>query len=348
MMFSITYLRKAIERADIAIVNRMRIVAILLCALVFGVALHKHIFIPNGFVRAQVSAAMQPAVVPENEEPLPDGLQSEEPYEASVSASAAEEEVELPAEEGAGVAVEPPLLSLSATSGLLTGSGLGTIRFQHNSDMRLPIASLTKLMTAVVVTESADFSEYITVSKEAVAQEGTQGGLREGEELSVENLLRVMLVVSSNDAAFAFEEYFAKKGMNLVSRMNEKAIALGMANTHFANASGLDENGHFSTARDLGVLTAYSLVHQNMWDMLSRSEDTVFSRDGIHEHDLVSNNDLIRSGNKAVRGSKTGYTQKAKGCMIAVLSDGAITVVLGSDDRVGDTQKLIELSGRTI
>ena len=112
-------------------------------------------------------------------------------------------------------------------------------------------------MTAVIVTEYVDPNDVIEITPRAVNAEGVSGSLRAGETFSVFDLLKVMLVVSSNDAATAFEDHFFSKGLDLMALMNEKARLLGMVDTHFVNSTGLDDPEHYSSAADLAVLAAY-------------------------------------------------------------------------------------------
>ncbi|MBI1755253.1 D-alanyl-D-alanine carboxypeptidase [Candidatus Azambacteria bacterium] len=350
-------IRQAVERLDAGMLNRIRIVSILLCALGFGVILHGKVF-RDSFPQKQLvasavggadarAAADQSALAPRD-------------AGGDIASPAAVRESTAPAEplsvssSALSLAPDAPLsstepFSLAARAAIMTnGPALRTIAYQKNADERFPIASLTKLMTAVVAVAYGKTDDVITVSKHAVATEGAAGLLAVGEKLTVGDMLEVMLVVSSNDAAVALEEYIASKGLDLIALMNEKAAALGMANTHFANPNGLDDKGHYASARDLAALTLYSLKYQSIWDILSKKSATVVSVDGRFTHRLVSNNELVQKNAPRVKGGKTGYTEKALGCMITVLNDNSVAVVLGSPDREWETEKLIELVKRGI
>lgn len=339
-------IQQRVERLDTAYVNRIRVVTILVFALGCGVALRAQIFSVKEPVSLRQFAAVS---LPAEATPAPEAapnvpVQQKEQAGGDIQP---EETVLPPAPSAAPVQAEQPAarpepLALSARAAIATkGSGLYTIRYQNNADERLPIASLTKLMTATVIIEQGMLGDILTVSRTAVQTEGAAGNLVVGETLVVADALRIMLIVSSNDAAVALQEFFAERGIDLVALMNEKARKLGMANTHFANPSGLDGEGHYSTARDMAALTAYSLQHRLIWEILSYKSAMVRSADGAFSHQLASNNELVQKGVKAVRAGKTGYTEQALGCMISVLEDGSIIVLLGSQDRGGETEKLI-------
>lgn len=336
-------LQQKVERLDTAYLNRVRVVTILVFALGCGIVLRAQLFNTSKPLSAgQFVASTLPVRVVSQDEAV-----SVQPTQIIEQAGGDVQEPELVRPTPTTTTKTEPIarpvpLSLTARAVIATkGAGLQTIRYQNNADARLPIASLTKLMTATVVIEQGMLGDTLTVSKTAVGTEGAAGKLVVGEKLIVADALRIMLIVSSNDAAVALQEYFTERGIDLVAEMNKKAQKLGMANTHFANPSGLDGEGHYSSARDMAALTAYSLQHQLLWEILSYKSATVRSIDGAFTHQLTSNNELVQSDVKGVRAGKTGYTEKALGCMISVLEDGSVIVLLGSQDRGGETEKLI-------
>jgi len=232
---------------------------------------------------------------------------------------------------------------ISAKAVFVADESLTKVLYEKNPDRELPEASLTKLMTAVVVREHTKQDDVVEVTKDAVDTEGVAGNLRALERFTVFDLLKVMLIVSSNDAAVAFREYFAGQGLDLVALMNEKANELGMANTRFVNVDGLDAQGHRTTARDLAKLVSFSLHDDALWSILSERSDSVRSLNKKISHQLLSTNELLIHRIPGVRGGKTGYTQNALGCMIAVTDGvpGKIIIVLGSHDRFNDTKTLV-------
>ena len=352
-------MREKIDAIDHFTINRIRITAVLMAALVFGVALRGHIFSQETLAVSPVS--LQPALVYQpadtrdheekavvvEEETQQEGditFVPEEPADVVTASNDPAPAVvkEFTSEIVPSVAVSPIATELSANAFIVARGASGRdALYEKNARVQLPPASLTKLMTVVIVAEYADPSDVITITPRAVNAEGVAGSLRVGETFSVPDLLKVMLVVSSNDAATAFEDHFSSHGLDLVSLMNEKAKLLGMVDTHFVNPTGLDDSDHYASAADLAVLAAYSLRHEEIWDILSKTSENVRSLNKKILHTLVSNNELLHKKRPDVLGGKTGYTKNAGGCMITVLNSGEVIVVLGSDDRAGDTQQLI-------
>lgn len=219
--------------------------------------------------------------------------------------------------------------------------------FKKNGNEKLPIASLTKLMTALVVleSESEDYSleKATMISQKAVDQEGGQGLLTPGEILSIRNLLYIMLIESSNDAAYSLAEI---EGIEqFVDSMNLKATELGLFDTNFKDIAGLSPD-NYSTVEDLLKLTKYLLEeHPLVWEILSLDEFRLITPQRKFHHQLLSTNELLGVVPNIV-GGKTGETVEAKGCLLLVLKNpenqnNMVYIVLGSDDRFGETQKLI-------
>ncbi|MEK7520106.1 MAG: serine hydrolase [Patescibacteria group bacterium] len=337
-------IREWVRNADAAAIARARIIGTLMGALVFGVFLYHHVF----FVPAQESDMAAVALVPSAglsgvvSRGEGDSISPQQPTE-DVATEVPEvlETVETAPAGGDRSALIGPDEHFSARAIAITDETGARSLYEKNSDAELPIASLTKLMTAVIVLEHMSLDDVIAVSAAAVVTDGVAGNVRAGETIVARDLLKIMLIVSSNDAAAAFADVFAGRGMDLVALMNEKAAELGMAHTHFVNPHGLDEDGHVSTASDLARLTAYSFTHRTIWDILAEKSDTVFSADARITHQLLSNNELVQAGNALILGGKTGYTTMALGCMITKLISGEIIVVLGSADRAEETERLI-------
>lgn len=336
-------LRERVERLDADALNRVRMIAVLFSVLVFGMFLSDRIFLhavalPSAQLTAIAAEPNMDTIVPI---PLPAvaEIASSTPSEPLLTILPSVPLLEATSS-GPATFLEP--FSISAKEAIMTsGPTLRNIVYQKNADEKTPPASLTKLMTAVIVSSYAPPEDTLTVTRSAADTEGPTGGLVAGETLTVGDTLKIMLIVSSNGAAVALSDYFTSKGLDLVELMNEKARALGMLNTHFANPDGLDDNAHYSSARDLAALTAYSLGYQNIWDILSLKSAVVVSEDGRVTHRLVSTNQLVEQDVAHVKAGKTGYTPKAGGCMISLLDDGSIVVVLGSEQREKDSEKLI-------
>lgn len=237
-----------------------------------------------------------------------------------------------------------PFIEISAKAAIATDQTASKIYYQKNIFEKLPIASLTKLMTAIVVLENEKLDAIVKISKKAVDQEGEAGKLVVGEEISIENLLIALLIESSNDAAFALGEYFNSKNIDLINLMNHKVMALDLENTHFISLSGVEDDGNFSTAYDYARLVAYSLGNEQLWNILKLPSAKIASVDGSNIRALATSNQLLGKINGLI-GGKTGYTPKAKGCLLTAVAINPdtkiITIVLGADDRFGETEKLI-------
>ena len=144
---------------------------------------------------------------------------------------------------------------VSAKSAIVISADTGEVLYSHNSNERLPMASTTKIMTALLVCEAGELSKKVTITKEMIMVEGTSMGISSGDVLTREDLLYGMLLVSGNDAANALAVSVGGSLERFVAMMNERARALGLENTVFATPSGLDGEGHFTSAYDLALIT---------------------------------------------------------------------------------------------
>ena len=218
---------------------------------------------------------------------------------------------------------------------------------KKNENEKLPIASLTKLMTALVVLESENkdygLEKVTIISQKAVNQQGGQGLLTSGEILSIKNLLYIMLIESSNDAAYSLAELEGVK--QFVGLMNLKAVELELSDTNFKDIAGLSPD-NYSTVEDLLKLTKYLLEkHPLVWEILSSDKFRLITPQGKFHHQLLSTNELLGVIPNIV-GGKTGETIEAMGCLLLVLKNPEnqnylIYIILGSNDRFGEMQKLI-------
>lgn len=243
---------------------------------------------------------------------------------------------------------------ISARSAMLYDLSSEKILFGINFDLKLPIASVTKLMTAVAVFENIDLDDVVEIKKSSIEKSISEGGgndLYEGEKIKASDLLKIMLIESSNVAAYAFAEHLEEKyAINLVEKMNEKAKILGMNDTFFTEAAGLDDKKSFSTGQDLIKLVKYSFKYGSLYDILKTQKTEVASIDGRLRHQILNTNQLLgRLFN--IIGGKTGFTELAGGSIVLVTkapinSSRLITVVLGSNDRFGDADKLVEWAAK--
>ncbi|HPX51940.1 MAG TPA: serine hydrolase [Candidatus Pacearchaeota archaeon] len=218
---------------------------------------------------------------------------------------------------------------------------------EKKADEVIAIASLTKLMTAIIVLENYNLDDLIQISASAVATYGDAGNLQIGEIMTIRDLLYITLIESSNDGAEALAE---KMGVStFVYKMNEKAASLGMNNTWFINPSGLDEGNlyNFSTVNDLKKMVVYILEnHSLIAEILSLPEKELTSHSGISR--TIRNTNVLLKESDAYLWGKTGYTNRANGCLILILNNFSINnnqgyvinIIAGADDKFGEARKL--------
>ncbi len=207
---------------------------------------------------------------------------------------------------------------VKAKSGILIEADTGEVLYQWNPDERLPIASVTKTMTMLLIMEAIDSGkikkeDMVTVSENAASMGGSQVFLEVGEQMSVHDMLKAIAVASGNDASVAMAEHICGSHEAFVEKMNERAQSLGCTNTHFINCNGLDETqDHYSTARDVAAISRELLQHQDILEYTTIWMDSL--RDGAFG--LSNTNKLIRFYQGA-NGLKTGSTSTAKYCLSA-------------------------------
>ena len=192
----------------------------------------------------------------------------------------------------------------AAKAALVLHGTSGTVLYEENADEFLPIASTTKIMTAMIVLERCDLKELVAIQPEDTGIEGSGMGLAAGEVYTVEELLYGLMLASGNDAAAALARYTAGSEADFARLMNEKAAALGLRQTHFENPHGLDAEGHGSTARELALLAAAAMENPDFRKIAATERKT------IGDKTYVNHNRLLRSYPGAI-GVKTGYTMAA-------------------------------------
>ncbi len=237
---------------------------------------------------------------------------------------------------------------ITAKSSILMEATSGKVLYENNADEQLPIASVTKVMTMLLIIEAIDsgsinYSDMVTCSEYAASMGGSQVYLEPGEQMSVDDMLKAIAVASGNDAAVAMAEHVSGSETDFVAKMNNRAKELGMKNTHFVNVNGLDTEGHYSSARDVAIASAELMKHQDIAKYLTIWMDTL--RDG--EFGLNNTNKLIRYYEGA-NGIKTGSTSEALYCLSAAAKRNdmqLIAVVLGAPttkDRFNSASKLLD------
>ncbi len=242
-----------------------------------------------------------------------------------------------------GWAGEQRLLPLNAQSALLMDVENGQVLYAQNHKQPRPVASTTKVMTALIALAGAELHGTVRVSPRAAAVEESSMHLRQGENLTLENLLYGALLSSGNDACVAIAEHVAGSEKTFVAFMNEKALLIGAENTCFQNTNGLPVRGHHSTALDLALITRYAL-HNPVFCRIVKTRYKLVKEPGSFEHHLVNTNKLLWRYPWA-DGVKTGTTSEAGKCLIASASrEGRrlLAVVLNDGDRFGDAVRLLE------
>ena len=244
-----------------------------------------------------------------------------------------------------GAAAAP---EINAKSSILIEASSGKVLYENNADEKLPIASVTKVMTMLLIMEAIDngslkYTDMVTCSDYAASMGGSQVYLEPGEQMSVDDMLKAIAVASGNDAAVAMAEHISGSETDFVSAMNKRAKELGMKNTNFVNVNGLDTEGHYSSARDVALASAELMGHSDIAKYLTIWMDTL--RGG--EFGLANTNKLIRYYEGA-NGIKTGSTSEALYCLSAAAKRNdmqLIAVVLGAPttkDRFNSASRLLD------
>ncbi|MFD2762287.1 D-alanyl-D-alanine carboxypeptidase family protein [Lentibacillus juripiscarius] len=240
-------------------------------------------------------------------------------------------------DDNGGEAKQELNLTPDAKSAILMERDTGKVLYEKNTEEKLAPASMTKIMTLLLIMEALDKGELkkdemIRVSERAASMGGSQIFLEKGEEMSVDDLLKGVAVASANDASVALAERIAGSEKAFVKKMNQKAKDLGLENTQFQNSTGLPAEDHYSTAHDMAVMAKKLLAYESVTDYTSIYED--YLRKGEeNEFWLVNTNKLVKFY-PGVDGLKTGFTNEAKYCLTATAEKNnmrMISVVMGAD-----------------
>lgn len=226
----------------------------------------------------------------------------------------------------------------AAQAAIVVHPETGTVLYEKNADTRLGIASTTKILTALVVLEHCALEEPVEILPEYTAVEGSSMYLRAGETYTVEELLYGMMLASGNDAAVALACHTAGSVQAFADMMNDKARALGMTGSAFQNPSGLDAEGHYSTARDMAALTCAAMANDTFCTIAATERATVGGQT------LVNHNRLLRSYDGAI-GVKTGYTKASGRTLVSCAQRGTtrfVCVTLSDPDDWNDHTRLLD------
>ena len=208
---------------------------------------------------------------------------------------------------------------------LMDMDSLNVIYGENMHDVR-SVASISKIMTAIVAIENADVNSTVTIGEEITKAYGSGIYIKQGEEITLESLLYGLMLRSGNDAALAIANYVGGDIDNFVEMMNEKAVEIGMKNTTFNNPHGLDENGgNLSTAYDMALLTSYAMQNENYRKIVSTKKYTL--RTNMNYYSWINKNKLLHSHNY-ITGGKTGFTDIAKRTLVTTASKDNINLVV--------------------
>ena len=239
----------------------------------------------------------------------------------------------------------------SATAGILMDVSTGEIIFEKNKDEQLAVASMTKMVAQIIILEQIEkgkikWDDVVTASANASGMGGSQIYLTTGEEMTVEDMMKGISMASANDATVAMAEFIAGTEVEFVEMMNKKVKELGLKNTHFKNCTGLDEEGHYSSAYDMAIIARELLKHEKILEFSSVYEDYL-REDTDNKFWLVNTNKLVRFYEGA-DGLKTGHTDAAKYCLAATAKRDdlrLIAIVLGEENsqtRNSETMSLLD------
>jgi D-alanyl-D-alanine carboxypeptidase (penicillin-binding protein 5/6) len=241
-------------------------------------------------------------------------------------------------------------LGVRAASAILVDASSGAVLYERAPDAPRSPASVTKILTALVILERGQLEDTVVVSRAAAQTGGHRLGLREGQRISLGDLVAAILIRSANDASVAAAEHVGGSLDGFVALMNEKAAELGMANSRFSNPHGLDEPFHYTTARDMATLTRAALDHPRFAELVrTRQARVTIWRPGRRK--LVPQARIVQTHNRLLGqldgadGVKTGYTDSAGRCLVASASRGShrmIAVLLNDPRRWMDAATLLE------
>lgn len=237
-------------------------------------------------------------------------------------------------------------ISLSAESAVVIEAKTGRVVYEKNAYERREMASTTKIMSTLIALEQSDLDEYFTVDSDAIKVEGSSMGLKEGDEVTLRTLCYGMMLPSGNDSANATAVKIAGSVENFAELMNQKAEELGLTDTHFVTPSGLDDDTdeHYSTAFDMAKLTAYTLQNDDFREICSQKNAKVTFGNPPYDRWLTNNNKLL-SMYDGIIGVKTGFTDKARRCLVSACERDGVTLIcvtLNAPDDWNDHMKMYD------
>ena len=220
----------------------------------------------------------------------------------------------------------PAAIEVNAKAAVLIEADSSRVLYEQHAHTRLPMASTTKIMTALVVLERCDLRATVAVDERAVGVEGSSVYLYPGELLTVEQLLYAVLLSSANDAAAALAYLVADSIEGFAVLMNQKAAEIGVRDTHFQNPHGLDADGHYTTAYDLAVITAYALQNEDFLRIVS-TQKKVIPLQGQEGARVLRNHNRLLASYSGCIGVKTGFTKKSGRCLVSAAERDGVRLI---------------------
>lgn len=250
-----------------------------------------------------------------------------------------------------GSQIGPSAPQITARSAYVYDLTTERVLFEKDPSLRVPMASLTKIMTAIVALEHPKVDDtYVVQGRDLVGEDSM--GLSAGESLALSDLLYGLILHSGNDAAEVLADNYPSGRDAFITTMNLKAQALGLQNTHFTNPTGLEGDGQqYTTAQDLVVMTRYALENFPLFGQIAATFDYYIPPSSTHKDYSLENETNLISSYPGVKGVKTGYTPEAGLCLVTYLEYGGhkiIAVLLGSDDRRGEMKELLDFSLKSV
>lgn len=312
--------------------------------LLIGIVLAAICFISIILVRLNLQSNKSVSKIHEFVSPVPKTLASF--FLPKVSPVLGESSVWFPNEKRI-LATKEPLPIITADSAISVDLTTKQVLFEKNSKIRRPIASIVKIMTALIALENAPLDKEITASHEAATIGEDSMGITTGERYTLRDLLYGLMLVSGNDAAEAIAEGIAGRREIFITLMNARAVNLGLKDTKFINPSGLEEGEQYSTAYDVIILTQYVLEKFPVFGKIVDTKEYIIPGTSFHKQIFLTNETNLLRTYSGVKGVKSGYTPSAGLCLVTLVENGGqrvLAVVLGSGDRREDMIKLLDFS----
>ncbi len=217
-------------------------------------------------------------------------------------------------------------VDISAESAVLIEADSGEVIYEKNADVRMPMASTTKIMTALVAIENGNLDDTVTITDKMIGAEGSSIYLKSGEKLTLEQLLYALMLASANDSAEAIAVHVAGSVEEFAVLMNKKAKELDLENTNFTNPHGLDDELHYTTARELSQLTAHALQNQKFAEIVSTYNYTIPETELNPARYLTNHNKLLKLYDGSI-GVKTGFTKRCGRCLVSAAERDGVKLV---------------------